>query len=363
MGCEDLGRHYHLIGDLPNAIKAYSKERDSVQTPAHMAIMNLHLMHVAIDQNNWLGVQSHVHKLRNLTQTPTEAERAQPKLCAAMGLAQMATGNYRDAAMSLLATDPRMLQARLDDPNDPDAYNEVVTPNDIAVYGGLCALASMNRNELQIHVLGNSAFRNYLELEPHIRRAISFFVSSKYSACLTILESYKSDYLLDIYLHRHVNEIYYRIRSKAIVQYFIPFSCVTLAALATAFNTDETTIERTLVNMIENGTLDARIDLEERVLLAQQIDHRRQVHEEALAMAKEYERTVQLRLLRMEIIHAGLEVKVPKGQDDLSMSAINNARGNARGNASNMAGDIFKGMEGRGKGKGLRSGGMFSRRD
>lgn len=356
MGCEDLGRHYHLIGDLSNAIKAYSKERESVQTPAHIAIMNMHLMHVSIDQGNWLSVQSFVQKLRSFSQGSSSGEivRAQPKLSAAMGLAQMATGSYKDAALSFLATDPRMLQAKLDDPNDSEAFNEILSPNDIAVYGGLCALASMNRQELQTRVLDNANFRNYLELEPHIRRAISFFVSSKYSSCLAILESYKSDYLLDLYLHRHVNEIYFRVRSKAIVQYFIPFSCVTLSALASAFNTDEATIERTLVNMIGSGTLDARIDLENRVLLARQVDDRQEVHAEALSMAKEYERTLQLRLLRMEIINAGLEVKNPKGPNPMSMDSLTNARG-----GSNMAGDMFMGMDAKGKGK-LRSGGIFS---
>jgi len=356
MGCEDLGRHYHLIGDLSNAIKAYSKERECVQTSAHVAIMNMHLMHVSIDQGNWLSVQSSVQKLRGLTSSSSggEIDSAQPKLAAALGLAQMATGSYKDAALSFLGTDPRMLQAKLDDPNDPDAYNEIITPNDIAVYGGLCALASMDRHELQTRVLDNSSFRNYLELEPHIRRAISFFVASKYSSCLQILESYKADYLLDLYLYRHVNEIYFRVRSKAIVQYFIPFSCVTLAALATAFNADEPTIERTLVDMIGNGSLDARIDLEKRVLLAKQIDARREVHEEALAMAKDYERTLQLRLLRMEVINAGLEVKSPAGNDAMSMSSLTSQRG-----GPSMAGDVFMGLDAKGKGKNMRSGGVF----
>ncbi|MCJ1477515.1 hypothetical protein MMC13_006187 [Lambiella insularis] len=358
MGCEDLGRHYHLIGDLSNAIKAYSKEREFVQTPAHIVIMNMHLMHVSIDQGNWLSVQSSVQKLRSLSQgsssSSSEIDRAQPKLSAAMGLAQMATGNYKDAASSFLATDQRMLQAKLDDPNDPEAFNEILTPNDVAVYGGLCALASMDRQELQSRVLDNSSFRSYLELEPHIRRAISFFVSSKYSSCLEILESYKADYLLDLYLHRHVNEIYFRVRSKSIVQYFIPFSCVTLTALASAFNTDETTIERTLVDMIGSGTLDARIDLEKRVLLAKQVDERQEVHEEALSMAKEYERTLQLRLLRMEIINAGLEVKNPKGPSMMSKDSLTSPRG-----GSGLAGDVFMAMDSKGKGKG-RNGSVFS---
>lgn len=338
MGCEDLGHHYHLIGNLTESIKAYSKEREYVQTPSHLVIMNMHLIHVSIDQGNWLSVQSTVHKLRNLQLRAEEAEKIQPKLAVAMGLTYLATGNYKDAATGFLATDPRMI-GRADDPNDPDTYNEILSPNDVAVYGGLCALASMDRNELQQKVLDNSTFRNYLELEPHIRRAISFFVSSKYSSCLAILKSYKTDYLLDYYLYRHINEIYHRVRSKAIVQYFVPFSCVTFEALANAFSADEEEIERTLVDMIQAGSLDARIDLEYRVLVARQVDARTEVHNEALEMAKDYERTAHLRLLRMEIINAGLEVRGLKMQDG----------------SRNMAGEVFGDDGPKGKGKGVMS--------
>lgn len=337
MGCEDLGHHYHMIGDLPGAVKSYAREREYVQTTAHLVNMHMHIIHVSIDQGNWLSVQSTIQKIRNLQLRPEEAEKIQPKLAVAMGLVYLAQLNYKEAASCFLGTDPRMI-GRADNPNDPEAFNEILSPNDVAVYGGLCALASMDRNELQQKVLDNSSFRNYLELEPHIRRAISFFVSSKYSSCLAILKSYNADYLLDIYLQRHINEIYFRVRSKAIVQYFIPFSSVTFEELAKAFSADEETIECTLVEMIGNGSLDARIDLEYRLLVARQVDERAELHQDALEMAEEYERTAHLRLLRMETITAALEVKSPKSQD---------------GSGMNQAGEVFGGEGSKGK-KGLR---------
>ncbi|KAL8722909.1 MAG: hypothetical protein Q9225_000679 [Loekoesia sp. 1 TL-2023] len=308
MGYDDLGQHFHRTGDLISSVKAYGKMRDFCTTPSHVVIMNLRLISVSIDQGNWLAVQTNVQKLRSPGQQFAEAQRLTAKLSAAMGLALLASGNYKEAAQEFIDADPRMVQARLDDPADEEAFNEVMTPNDVAVYGGLCALASMDRTDLQKQVLDNSKFRSYLELEPHIRRAITFFVSSKYSSCLSILESYRSDYLLDMYLQQHLSELYFRIRSKAIQQYFIPFSCATLAALATAFDTKEQTIEQELIDMIKRGNLDARIDLVDRVVLATTVDSRRKVHEHALKMAKDYERTAHLRILRMEMLNAGLEV-------------------------------------------------------
>lgn len=308
MALDDQGQHFHRIGDLINSVKSYGQMREHCTTPSHVVIMNLRLINVSIDQGNWLAVQTTVQKLRSPGQLSAEAQRLTAKLSAAMGLALLASGNYGEAARELIETDPRMVQAKLDDPFDEEAFNEVMTSNDIAVYGGLCALASMDRNELQKQVLENGKFRSYLELEPHIRRAITFFVSSKFSACLSILESYRSDYLLDIHLQRHLGELYFQIRSKAIQQYFIPFSRVTFAALATAFDTDMQTIEGELTSMIKRKHLDARIDLVDHVLLAKTADARSKVYENALKMAKDYERTAHLRILRMEMLNAGLEV-------------------------------------------------------
>ncbi|WJX71899.1 hypothetical protein P8452_55839 [Trifolium repens] len=45
-------------------------------------------------------------------------------------------------------------------------YNEVVSPQDVAMYGGLCALATFDRAELKNKVIDNIVFRNFLELVP-----------------------------------------------------------------------------------------------------------------------------------------------------------------------------------------------------
>jgi len=98
------------------------------------------------------------------------------------------------------------------------------------------------------------------------------------------------------------------------VQYFIPFSCVTLDAMASAFGMTEHSIEDELVDMIERGNLEARIDTQNKVLTAKQTNARSAVHRDALDMAKKYEKTAHVRLLRMNIINAGLEVKAPRNQ-------------------------------------------------
>lgn len=255
MGNEDLGNHFYACGDLANAFKSYSRMRDFGTAPKHLLEMHLQIIRVCIEQGNYLTAQSHIGKIRNVPKSVEEEEGLAPKLSAAMGLVQLASGNFLNAAKSFIECSPSL----------GSSYNDVISSNDVAVYGSLCALASMDRLSLKADVLDNNNFRNFLELEPHMRRAISFFYTAKYSNCLQILEDYKNDYLLDINLQRHVKELYDIIRSKSIVSYFIPFSCVTLASMSEAFATDDLTLEKELVSMIGKGTLHARIDTKNRV--------------------------------------------------------------------------------------------------
>ncbi|EAU38753.1 hypothetical protein ATEG_00107 [Aspergillus terreus NIH2624] len=311
MGNEDLGQHYHQIGDLVNASKAYSRMRDYCTTPTHIASMLFKIINVAIERGDWLSVQSNVQRLRNVQSKQEEQAKNQPKMSAALGLSQLHSGYYLDAANTFLGTDPSL----------GDSYNEVITANDVAVYGGLCALASMDRNELQRRVLDNNSFRNFLELEPHIRRAISFFCNSKFQPCLEILEAYATDYLLDIHLQRHVRTLFTRIRTKSIQQYLVPFSRVTLDSMSRIFVSGgangqqaapidlKSPFVQELIGLIEDGTLDARIDLEKMVLVSNQTDLRTEVQQAALRSVSEYVREAHLRILRTNIIHSGLEVR------------------------------------------------------
>jgi COP9 signalosome complex subunit 1 len=255
MGNEDLGNHYQEIGDLDKSYDAFNRMRQDVLIQKHIVDVSRHLMSVCIEQGKWVTVQSNVQKIMAVAQ-PVEDERAlQPYLKISLGLANLAEGKFHDTAISFLGVDSGM----------GSTYNDTASPNDVAVYGGLCALASMDRDELQRRVLENSNFRTYLELEPHIRRAVTFFVNGRYSACLSTLENYRNDYLLDIYLQRHITEIYHQIRSKSIIQYFVPFSCVTLDSMEAAFGSPGMSVEKELVDMIQRGTLVARIDKQNRV--------------------------------------------------------------------------------------------------
>lgn len=241
MGNEDLGKHYQALGDLSKAFEAFSRMRQDVSMAKQIIGISKHLIEVAIEQKNWIVVTSNAQKIKAMVSPAEEEESIQPYLCAVEGLAALDAREYYNAALLFLKSDSGMGMSA----------STIISQNDVAVYGGLCALATMERADLRSKVLDNSKFRIYLELEPHIRRAIQFFVNSKYPACLAILEAYRTDYLLDIHLEKHIEELYHMVRTKSIVEFVIPFSVVTLDALSSAFMPTGQIIDKELVKMIQ----------------------------------------------------------------------------------------------------------------
>ncbi|TVY82137.1 COP9 signalosome complex subunit [Lachnellula suecica] len=319
MANEDLGKHYHAMGDLPKAFEAFSRMRQDISVPKHIIDVSKHLIDVAVEQRNWIAVTSNVAKIKStLTSSVADEEEKAilPYLQAAEALAYFDGGEYHSAAVAFLNTAAGM----------GSTAASVISPNDVAIYGGLCALATMDRNELQKKVLENSSFRTYLELEPQIRRAIAFFVNSRYTACLQILETYRADYLLDIYMQKHIDEIYYMVRSKSIVQYFIPFSCVTLDTMNQAFAPPGKNIDKELATMIQRGDLTARVNTIDRLLEAVPSNPRTELQRGALKVTDDYSREARRRIMHMNVNMADLEVKSTKsrgfgqgfgGSDDL----------------------------------------------
>ncbi|KAJ9171330.1 hypothetical protein P3X46_014715 [Hevea brasiliensis] len=122
------------------------------------------------------------------------------------------------------------------------SYNEVIAPQDVATYGGICALASFERTELKNKVIDNLNFRNFLELVPEVRELIHDFYST-------------------------------------LIQYAHPFVSVDL-------------------NMMAN----ARIDSHNKILNARHADQRNATFQRVLQSGSEFDQDVRAMLLRANLI-------------------------------------------------------------
>ncbi|KAK1835086.1 COP9 signalosome complex subunit 1 [Podospora conica] len=299
MGNEDMGRHLESTGDIHGAAESYAKMRPDVSTPKHIIDVAKHLVRVSAQKQDWSMILAHVSKLSG-GQSSEDEKALHGYIKIAQGIACLGQERYEDAAFSFLDVDP-MIPASV--------YNDIASPNDIAVYGGLLALATLNRDTLEKTFLASPTFRAFLELEPHIRRAITLFVNGRYSACIAAIEAYRPDYLLDIYLQTHVTKIFAKIRSKCIVQYLIPFSCVKLDTMNAAFGTPEHPVEEELIGMIKDGVLQARIDAIDRLLITVSANPQSKLQASALEAAQKYEKQATDKLRLLGLASADLELK------------------------------------------------------
>jgi len=119
-----------------------------------------------------------------------------------------------------------------------------------------------------------------------------------YTECSFLFILLQSDLLLDIHLHEHVNGLYEKIRTKALIQYFSPFTSVSLEAMAEAFNTNLGGLERELSKLIMEGSIQARIDSHNKILYARHTDQRNATFQNALKMGEEYQRNAKAMILR-----------------------------------------------------------------
>lgn len=257
---EELGQHYFEMGNLAQAADAFTRMRQEITVMKHTSDVGKHLISVNIAAKMWAAVASNTQKLLHIKALAPEEQKAlQPWQHVPMGIANLVQGRHYDAALDFIRTESVV---------GPEMAH-ICSANDIAIYGGLCALATMDRKDLQAKLLDSVTFRSYLELEPLVRRAIAAFVGGRYAVCLKLLEELRPDYLLDMYLAPQVSRLYERIRTKSIIQYCVPFSVVTLDNLAEAFGSTGDgavgSMENELIHMINSKALSARIDTQNKV--------------------------------------------------------------------------------------------------
>ncbi|KGN56548.1 COP9 signalosome complex subunit 1 [Cucumis sativus] len=290
MGYNDFGDFYYAHGALGDAFKSYVRTRDYCTTSKHIIHMCMSAILVSIEMGQFTHVTSYVSKAE---QTPEALDAiTSAKLRCAAGLAHLEAKKYKLAARKFLETGPEL----------GNHYNEVIAPQDVATYGGLCALATFDRSELKSKVIDNVNFRNFLELVPVVRELINDFYSSHYASCLDYLGNLKPNLLLDIHLHDHVETLYDQIRHKALIQYTLPFVSVDLHMMANAFKTSVAGLEKELETLITNNQIQARIDSHNKILYARHADQRNATFQRVLQSGSEFDREVRSMLLRANLI-------------------------------------------------------------
>lgn len=300
MGNNELGDFFYDRGELSPAMKYYLRSRDYCTSSRHTILMCLNVIKVSLELGNYAHVISYVSKAE---QTPELKDKAMiAKLKASAGLAYMNTESYKSAARKFVETTFDL----------GNTYSNVISAQDVAIYGGLCALAKFDREELRKKVIENVEFKNFLELVPNVRELIHDFYQSRYASSLTYLEHLKPDLELDIHLHDKYEGLYERIRNRALIQYFSPFTSVSLPKMALAFNTDVLSLERELSRLIMDGRIQARIDSQNKILHARHTDQRSSTYKQVLAIGAQWQEDTKALVLRTNLLRNDFVVRASR---------------------------------------------------
>ena len=186
------------------------------------------------------------------------------KLSVAKAVADMGQGAFSAAARAFLnVSPPQTAPTSLLSTSRDSASNNTshyISAADISLYGVLCGMASLDREQLKRMVLDNASLRPYLEHSPFLKDLIHKYYNSKFLEALQIVDLNKSRLLLDIHLSMHVPALIGKIKDKMLELYLEPFRAVKIHKMASAFGWSPKTLEEEVTKLIKTGQLKARMD-------------------------------------------------------------------------------------------------------
>mmetsp|Transcript_96327 Transcript_96327/g.171175 ORF Transcript_96327/g.171175 Transcript_96327/m.171175 type:complete len:420 (+) Transcript_96327:35-1294(+) len=285
-------------GDYAAAEKYLTKSREHCTDQQTVFTTCMTIIKLRALQRQYQDIQAFATKVQH---APFMDDSKQSKIWAAYGLHNMTSGNYKPAATFFAQVKHQDLGS---------AFSDILAPQDVALYGVLCALGSLDRGEVQSKLLDSTTFCECLDMTPQIRDLAVDFCSCRYAACLATLESMKEALSLDVHLHGQVAHLCEQIRSKGITQYFAPFLSVSLLNMAEVFNTDVESMQREVAKLIGNRKLDAKIDSQRKILIASHSDQKGTTYHNALRVSDDFLDSTQALILRMNLLKHDFGVHV-----------------------------------------------------
>lgn len=286
----EIGTLHAQRGCFTEALKSFYRCREYTSTPEQVIDMCMNIIKIQCATNNANRAQTYLNKAETSILADDRVTAAQLK--AASGLVFLANNSYKTAAHKFLEVNLCL----------GTSFCDVLLPEDAAVYGVICALASFSRHELKSVLLDNKEFRNFLELTPRLHKLVQHFYQCQYSTCLSFLNEWREEARLDLFIGQHVEHLVTEVRSRALVQYFTPYMSVSMVTMADVFHTSVNQLEKELLQLIMKGKIEARIDSQNKVLLSVSDDQRTTTFRKALKMGEEHQEGMAAFIMRANLI-------------------------------------------------------------
>ncbi|GMT09472.1 hypothetical protein PFISCL1PPCAC_769, partial [Pristionchus fissidentatus] len=295
---EELLLHYSKTGQLNESFKQYNRGmREYCMQMKHIISMYTNWLETAVLLLEWHRVSPLIAQSERALQEADDAENqanapggrvgrnqydqveasrktnrlliatSRSKVNAVVGLSSMEAKNYKQACEKFLLVDADHLS---------DEW--IVAPFDIARYGSLCALATLERSEMKAKCL-DSKFRKMLESEPMLVEALTCYTRSQFIRFFELINSIQDALLLDPYFSSHVTRVYEMIKKRALAQYLQPFAVAHLGTMAAVFGMKEKELIREIISLVDKGVITGRLDEKEGIMEMKRPDERIKTHQ------------------------------------------------------------------------------------
>lgn len=304
-----LGEHHRKRGELREAMKKLLRSRDFCTNNRQTGQVCLQVIELGIDSHNLTQVRDYVAKAEHTSDLLHADSLFASKLRVASALVLLADSRFEDAARKLASVSAECTTQ----------FNTVVSAEDIALYGALLGLATLDRSALQTLVLNGPDFKGRLELVPPLRDALRHYVRAEYGPCLSLLSALKPELLLDIHLAPHAEALLAMIRDRCIVQYFAPYTQVSLRTMGDVFGMDVDAVESAVASLIKAGKIrNARINAIDMTLKSEskggmERRRRREARSRVVRLGKTFVTETEGMILRLSCLENDLVVQAEGG--------------------------------------------------
>jgi len=201
---EEIGDYHVKSGNLQLAVKFYARARPYCTSSDNVINMFRNLIRVSIYMANWWHVLSYIDEAKQYASGFQNLEREVPaSLSCAAGLANIGLKIYKTAAHCFLLT-----------PFDQYDYDKIVAPQDVAYYAGLCGLATLELEMLELGCLNSETFKPFFSLSHKMWELLANFISGNVDQCVKLLHEIEGHVRLDVYLAPHVDALYGKIMAR-----------------------------------------------------------------------------------------------------------------------------------------------------
>jgi len=311
-----LAEFHRERGELREAWRRVARSREYCSSGRQHTQVCLLLIELSVDLREWSSVRDTISRAEHTVMGDVdETPLFHQKLRAGGALAHLAEGRYSEAAKGFASVSPELT----------NQFHAVMGAEDLAMYGSLLGLATMDRKVLHEMVI-DGVFKGRLELVPTMREALRHYSRAEYGRCLSLLQSgtLRRDLLLDVHLHAHVPVLLDMIRDRCIAQYFQPYSSVGLERMGNVFGCTLGEMEEVVAELLSGSGAEgvslgegARINALEGTLSVEgsrsvERKARRKARVRAAKMGVQFTRNAEGMILRMACIENGITIQNDK---------------------------------------------------